>query len=372
MKRKIIAVITIVVLISVLQTSFIADAKVYSDTQSHWARTYIDKMTSLSIMDSTSSTYFYPGNYFKRKDAAKSATMMYREAEMPASPHPFTDVPYSNSYSKYVKWMYDHGVMAGTDSTTFSPEAYIKRQDFCVVLSNLINWIGFPYAYYESKVTYTDDSQISSYAKDAVYMMQRLDVITEGGAFRPKDYLTRAEAAVMLYKVWEVGLVLRMPPSIQQKSNWCWAACAEMVAEYRRPGSRNQSAIVSYIKGSTVNEGGTSAEQAEGTTYATYNEIHYTWVNYAENYSMLRSDVSNYRPISVILGNYKYTTYRDGGHAMVCLGYVNTGGSLNNNKLFIYDVNTREYFWFTYAELINGTRNRWEGMKYDQTVYSNS
>lgn len=32
MKRKIIAVITIVVLISVLQTSFIADAKVYSDT----------------------------------------------------------------------------------------------------------------------------------------------------------------------------------------------------------------------------------------------------------------------------------------------------------------------------------------------------
>lgn len=371
MKRKIIAVITIVVLISVLQTSFIADAKVYSDTQSHWARTYIDKMTSLSIMDSTSSTYFYPGNYFKRKDAAKSATMMYREAEMPASPHPFTDVPYSNSYSKYVKWMYDHGVMAGTDSTTFSPEAYIKRQDFCVVMYNLIKWIGLPYVRYESKVTYTDDSQISSYAKTAVYEMQRLNVITEGGAFRPKDYITRAEAAVMLYKVWEVGLVLRMPPSIQQKSNWCWAACAEMVAEYRRPNSRNQSAIVTHIKGSTVNDTASYTERAQATTYATYNEINFIGMGTTRIYSTLRTHLSEYRPLSLGFGKYE-NNVRTSGHAMVCLGYVKVGSNANNNKIFIYDVNDGQYYWFTYYELLNGTREHWEDYKYDNTVYSNS
>lgn len=369
MKRKIIAVITIVVLISVLQTSFIADAKVYSDTQSHWARTYIDKMTSLSIMDSTSSTYFYPGNYFKRKDAAKSATMMYREAEMPASPHPFTDVPYSNSYSKYIKWMYDHGVMAGTDSTTFSPEAYIKRQDFCVVMYNLIKWIGLPYVRYESKVTYTDDSQISSYAKTAVYEMQRLNVITEGGAFRPKDYITRAEAAVMLYKVWEVGLVLRMPPSIQQKSNWCWAACAEMVAEYRRPNSRNQSAIVSYIKGSDVNEFGSIDELARGARYATYNEINFFGVDLYQSYDVLRTQLSEYRPMAFGFGKYE-NNLRTGGHAMVCLGYVKVG-SVSDNKIFIYNVQDGQYYWFTYFELLNGTREHWEHWVYESTVYSN-
>ena len=56
---------------------------------------------------------------------------------------------------------------------------------------------------------------------------------------------------------------------IQQKSNWCWAACAEIVGKYENPTSnRTQSDAVNYIKGSSsINSTGTSGETAKAAKY---------------------------------------------------------------------------------------------------------
>ena len=366
-KKKIISVILMFSLI-IWQFSMFAYAKVYSDTDGHWAEQYIHKMTELGIIDKSSSNYFYPSNTYYRRDAAKSCCMLFKEKTYPSSPHPFTDVPTSNAYSKYIKWVYDAGVMSGTSTTTFSPTTGIKRQDMCVVLYNLyFARIGVPIKTQYSKVTFSDDSQISSYAKNAVYTLQRCGVITgDGGVFRPKDILTRAEAGTMLYMLWDYGLVLSTIQQQQQKSNWCWAACAKIMGDYVNGGtSRSQSEIAQYINGG-ANEYGSIYDLANGAAYATYFNKSFGTAG-VFSYSRIDTEIGDYKPISLLNG--KYIGERWIGHFMVCIGYVINDNSLNDSSLFIYDVGDNSYHWLTYNEYKNGTKSFLDQKKYVYSVY---
>lgn len=366
-KKKIISVILMFSLI-IWQFSMFAYAKVYSDTDGHWAEQYIHKMTELGIIDKSSSNYFYPSNTYYRRDAAKSCCMLFKEKTYPSSPHPFTDVPTSNAYSKYIKWVYDAGVMSGTSTTTFSPTTGIKRQDMCVVLYNLyFARIGVPIKTQYSKVTFSDDSQISSYAKNAVYTLQRCGVITgDGGVFRPKDILTRAEAATMLYMLWDYGLVLSTIQQQQQKSNWCWAACAKIMGDYVNGGtSRSQSEIAQYINGG-ANEVATVIDVANGAAYASYFN-HFFSSTGTMSYNQIDSYVGDYKPTTLLHGKTENGEWV--GHFMVCIGYVKNFSSANNSSLFIYDVWNNTYHWFTYNEYNNGSDDYLKQNYYTHTVY---
>lgn len=366
-KKKIISVILMFSLI-IWQFSMFAYAKVYSDTDGHWAEQYIHKMTELGIIDKSSSNYFYPSNTYYRRDAAKSCCMLFKEKTYPSSPHPFTDVPTSNAYSKYIKWVYDAGVMSGTSTTTFSPTTGIKRQDMCVVLYNLyFARIGVPIKTQYSKVTFSDDSQISSYAKNAVYTLQRCGVITgDGGVFRPKDILTRAEAATMLYMLWDYGLVLSTIQQQQQKSNWCWAACAKIMGDYVNGGtSRSQSEIAQYINGG-ANEVATVIDVANGAAYASYFN-HFFSSTGTMSYNQIDSYVGDFKPTTLLHGKTESGTWV--GHFMVCIGYVKNFSSANNSSLFIYDVSNNTYHWFSYNEYYYGSEDYLDQRYYTHTVY---
>ena len=54
----------------------------------------------------------------------------------------------------------------------------------------------------------------------------------------------------------------------QEKSKWCWAACAQMVAEYYGY-QKSQNSIVTYVKGDADNDGATDTEVIEALEYAT-------------------------------------------------------------------------------------------------------
>lgn len=70
----------------------------------------------------------------------------------------------------------------------------------------------------------------------------------------------------------------------QEKTMWCWVASARMVGNYcNSSNSRTQSDMVTYVKGSPINEGGTDYEIEEAIEYicsrdaiATYNNLSFT------------------------------------------------------------------------------------------------
>ena len=62
------------------------------------------------------------------------------------------------------------------------------------------------------------------------------------------------------------------------KTNWCWAACSEMIGKYYYSSSRTQTSVVSYIKGSHLpNDIGTAPEIVSGIAYVAYNTVSASW-----------------------------------------------------------------------------------------------
>ena len=52
---------------------------------------------------------------------------------------------------------------------------------------------------------FNDDSEISDYAKDSIYLLKGLEIVngSDGGNFEPASDITRAEAAKMIYGLYK-------------------------------------------------------------------------------------------------------------------------------------------------------------------------
>lgn len=117
----------------------------------------------------------------------------------------FNDLSKSYYYG-YVQWAYMHDIINGRSTTVFDPNSSISRQDICVVLYNyLTNCRGLELDDTAVK-TFSDQSQISSYALQAVHAMANIGVISgyaEDGSFRPHEAATRAEVSKMFRCLYE-------------------------------------------------------------------------------------------------------------------------------------------------------------------------
>ncbi|MEE5991919.1 MAG: hypothetical protein V3G42_01615 [Oscillospiraceae bacterium] len=68
----------------------------------------------------------------------------------------------------------------------------------------------------------------------------------------------------------------------QEKSNWCWAACAWMSGKQAYPSSAaTQTSIVMHVMGSDVNQAALPDEVVEGANFVTYQTCSYQWADAA-------------------------------------------------------------------------------------------
>lgn len=151
----------------------------------------------------------------------------------------------------------------------------------------------------------------------------------------------------------------------QAKTNWCWAACAEMASNWENNASgRTQWNIVRHVKGSTStpypNEGGTPSETEEGAEYGTKFLADYKSQTMACSLSFIKNILSKYgNPVCAGCGYYK-NGKRNGGHMLVIHGYDDA------SKILVCDPATGKSQWVSYSYFLNG----YGGRKYDQTVYT--
>ena len=115
----------------------------------------------------------------------------------------FTDVQKNKYYAGYVKWASENGIVKGITDYAFAPNASITREQLCVMLVRYSNYAGIELTAAEEAIAFTDAAQISKFAKSAVTICQKADVINgekvEGGyRFRPAGQATRAEVATII------------------------------------------------------------------------------------------------------------------------------------------------------------------------------
>lgn len=161
----------------------------------------------------------------------------------------------------------------------------------------------------------------------------------------------------------------------QAKSEWCWAASAQIAGKCVYPSSsRTQYSIVNHLKGATAgtseemypNESGSLSDSVAGSEYMTYGNVDFRSTYSKWGYSEIVTSLVRGYPVQAAAGYYNWII-REGGHMVVI--YMtqfidNSDGSWMN--LYYYDPWDGETHCCTYEAFCDASYN---GRKYDQTVY---
>lgn len=157
----------------------------------------------------------------------------------------------------------------------------------------------------------------------------------------------------------------------QAKTNWCWAACAEMAGKNVYSGSsRTQYSVVQHLKGTSSekcpNATGSISDSAKGSQYVAYNKK--TFISTASKWSFSQIGVSLRKGYAVQAGaGYYSNDKRTGGHMVIIYG---TEFIDNSSGIFYYinyiDPWDGKAHNCTYSSFCNGSYN---SRKYDQTIY---
>ena len=117
---------------------------------------------------------------------------------------PFTDVDKNAWYADVVATAYDLGITKGMGDGTFGIGQKILRADMVVLAARLAEAKGVVIKKSNEAKIFTDFPEIPAYAYDNVVSFQQAGLVNgdETGRFNPKNKLTRAEAAVFFWNIF--------------------------------------------------------------------------------------------------------------------------------------------------------------------------
>ena len=165
--------------------------------ENHWAREYIEELAEKGILNGRGDT-FAPEDKITRAEFV--AILSRIENEDVSGEVAFEDVSESAWYAKSVAWASENGITNGVSESEFAPEKNITREDMAVMIVRYAALKEAALKEENSAKTFSDEADISGYARDAVKKMQGAGIISglNDGSFAPKRFATRAETAKMI------------------------------------------------------------------------------------------------------------------------------------------------------------------------------
>ena len=161
-----------------------------------WAKESIAKLYVKGVVSGDGEN-FYPNRSVTRAEFTKmlvnSLGLLKNDVKCE-----FGDISEDSWEYIYVASAVESGIVTGDENGNFNGGSEISREDMCVMLYRA--WQVRNGGEYENSESFADESQISSYAKDAVYAMRAFGIINGVGDnnFAPKTTATRAMAAKVI------------------------------------------------------------------------------------------------------------------------------------------------------------------------------
>lgn len=204
MRRAFYLLLTCFLLLAVIPVAQAATVSFSDVPANHWAYTEITAMAEKGIIQGYGDGKFYPNNFITRAEFAK---IMIAAAGVQMIPNyqlvqTFQDVPrdhWAFGYIEYAK-PYLTGYKSG-NTLLYKPNENAVREDIAVALVRLKG-----YSTAQANLGYLnrfiDQNQISPLLKPFIAVAIEKDLIRgfEDNTFRPQNAITRAEAAVLLYR----------------------------------------------------------------------------------------------------------------------------------------------------------------------------
>lgn len=169
-----------------------------------WAKQHIEIMASRGIIEGRSQTIFDPGADITRADFVK---LMVRTFGFTANiDSNFVDVNPSEYYYEAIGISKKLGLIEGIGENKFNPAAKITRQEMMVIIARILRHnkklatVGTE----DDLRKFADKSMIAAYAVNDVADMVKGGIVEgDGASIKPLANTTRAEAAVLLYRVYK-------------------------------------------------------------------------------------------------------------------------------------------------------------------------
>lgn len=164
-----------------------------------WARDAIVSLAEKQIINGTGDGKFSPNDVITREQFCKILVKAF-EVEEGSLQNIFTDTDGNAWYFPFVIAAYNKGIVNGMDEGTFGVGKAITRQDMCVMIYRAA---GLSAA--EDNEKFSDDNEISDYAKEAVYALRENGAVSgvNDDEFAPHLTATRAQAAKIIYRILE-------------------------------------------------------------------------------------------------------------------------------------------------------------------------
>lgn len=177
-------------------TSKFGDIETYT-----WAKNEIETLAAKGIISGISDSEYGPAMSIRRCDFILLLVRAY--GFNGTFEENFSDVPSDAYYAQAVGLAKKLGILTGMGNNEFNPNGYITRQDMCVMSMRTMQVAGKKVADPADLSKFNDSADIAEYAKDAVASLVASGIINgdENGNINPRKNTTRAESAVIIYRL---------------------------------------------------------------------------------------------------------------------------------------------------------------------------
>lgn len=162
-------------------------------------------MAARDVIQGTAVDKFSPADTIKRADFIAQLVRALELKGTGKNGSMFSDVPKADYYYDELLIAKELGIVTGFEDSTFRPTSNLSRQDMMVLTVRALEAVGKQVKASGSLDAYTDQASISGYAKASALLLINAGVVNgKLDKIAPNDTLTRAEAAVILYRIWNL------------------------------------------------------------------------------------------------------------------------------------------------------------------------
>lgn len=175
----------------------------FSDISGNFAEEAIKSLTKEGFLKGYEDGTFGPNKKISRAEftilAKRALGMENKSAEDVPS---LKDLSKSAWYTEEILIALNHGLTNGYEDGTFRPNQIMQREQAAVMLANVLVKNNF-----KAKTEEKDfaDNNIAPWAKSSIQLLQSYKIVEgQNNFFYPKREVTRAEAAVMIYRLLDI------------------------------------------------------------------------------------------------------------------------------------------------------------------------
>ncbi|QHW33438.1 hypothetical protein GZH47_23335 [Paenibacillus rhizovicinus] len=180
--------------------------KTFADIGNYgWAKKQIEVLASKGVINGTSAQTFSPAARITRADYL---VLLVRTLGLSADfTDNFVDVNPEAYFYKEIGIAKKLGIATGVGDNSFNPEASISRQEMMTLTEKALRSLNqiSQHGSAADLNKFADGSQVAAYAADSVAALLKEGLIEgDGDLIKPQANTTRAEAAVFLYRIYNL------------------------------------------------------------------------------------------------------------------------------------------------------------------------